>query len=105
MDRSGHLAASSSIKPENGVAIDDESFREYQSNPNIPADAKALAALLRSSGVSDYDPKVINQLLDFMHSMFSAVLGASLLKDERNRRIKTDQLCFLLFCPYHRIPY
>lgn len=70
MDRSGHLAASGAVKPDSAAIIDDERLREYQNNPNVPADAKALAVLLRSSGVTDYDPKVINLLLDFMHRMF-----------------------------------
>ena len=69
MDRSGHYAPPTGLRAsENG--IDDERFREYQNNPNIPADAKALASLLCSTGVTDYDPKVINQLLDFMHRTF-----------------------------------
>lgn len=73
MDKSGHLAASGVIKPETSSTIDDEKLREYQANPNVPADAKALATLLRSSGVTDYDPKIINQLLDFMHRTFLSI--------------------------------
>lgn len=34
-----------------------------------PRDAKVMAAILQEMGVSDYDPKVINQMLEFLHSM------------------------------------
>ncbi len=34
----------------------------------VPMDAKIVALLLKSMGVEDYEPRVINQLLEFMNS-------------------------------------
>jgi hypothetical protein len=67
MDKSGVPSSAPIVKSESGLSQEDERIREFQNNPNVPADAKVMALLLRSSGVTDYDPKIINQLLDFMH--------------------------------------
>jgi hypothetical protein len=67
MDKASSSSSASSVKTESGLSQEDERIREFQNNPNVPADAKVMALLLRSSGVTDYDPKIINQLLDFMH--------------------------------------
>jgi hypothetical protein len=36
-------------------------------SPNYPKDAKILALILKSMGIEDFEPRVIVQLLDFMH--------------------------------------
>lgn len=71
MDKRGSGGVPASVKQETPITEADERLREYQNNPDVPAEAKAMAVLLRSSGVTDYDPKIINQLLDFMHRMFT----------------------------------
>jgi transcription initiation factor TFIID subunit 9B len=38
-----------------------------QNNPDVPRDAKLIAHILESMGVEEYEPRVINQLLEFMH--------------------------------------
>lgn len=70
MDKFTPIGSSTTIKPELGQAEDDERFREFHNDPNVPQDAKVIAGLLRSSGIPDYDPKVINQILDFMHRTY-----------------------------------
>lgn len=36
---------------------------------DVPKDAKVMALLLKSINITDYEPKVINQLMEFMHRM------------------------------------
>lgn len=45
----------------------------------FPEDVHAMAKILRSSGVSDCEPAVVNQLLEFMHRYVCEVLADSLL--------------------------
>jgi len=78
MDKSAQSGANPIVKTETGLSEEDERVRDYQNNPNIPADAKSIALLLRSSGITNYDPKIINQLLDFMHRMSSPYATLSL---------------------------
>lgn len=37
-------------------------------NVNMPRDAQVIAHLLHSQGIEDYQPRVINQLLEFQYS-------------------------------------
>ncbi|ELR11198.1 transcription initiation factor iid, 31kd subunit protein [Acanthamoeba castellanii str. Neff] len=45
----------------------------------FPEDVHSIAKILRSSGVSDCEPAVVNQLLEFMHRYVCEVLADSLL--------------------------
>jgi len=45
----------------------------------VPEDLLSIANILRSSGVHDCEPAVVNQLLEFMHRYVSEVLADSLL--------------------------
>jgi hypothetical protein len=35
----------------------------------VPRDAKIIALILKSMGVQEYEPRVLHQFLEFMHSM------------------------------------
>lgn len=53
---------------------DDSSLQELFSQPNIPRDAKVVALILKSMGVEHYEPRVVNQLLEFIHRYTTEVL-------------------------------
>jgi hypothetical protein len=42
---------------------------ELLNNNEVPLDAKIMALIVKSMGVEDYEPRVINLLLEFMHRM------------------------------------
>lgn len=53
----------------------------------VPKDALYIDAILRSMGVREYEPKVVNQLLEFMHRKPSdkfLILSKSLLFHKKN---------------------
>lgn len=37
---------------------------------HVPKDAQVIVAILRDMGISDYEPRVINQLLEFTYRTF-----------------------------------
>jgi transcription initiation factor TFIID subunit 9B len=39
---------------------------------DLPQDAKIVIEILKSMGVEDYEPRVVNQLLEFMYSESNA---------------------------------
>lgn len=41
---------------------------------DVPRDAKAMDLILKSMGVEEYEPRVINQLLEFYHRYVTEVL-------------------------------
>lgn len=36
----------------------------------IPKDAQVIVSIMKDMGITDYDPKVINQLLEFSYRKF-----------------------------------
>lgn len=46
-----------------------ERERSKQTNPNkhIPKDAQVIMSILKELGITDYEPRVINQLLEFTY--------------------------------------
>jgi len=46
-------------------------------NDNVPNDAKQMAVLLTTMGIKQWEPRVINQLLEFMHRYVSEILTDS----------------------------
>jgi hypothetical protein len=40
---------------------------ELLSSPDVPQDAKLIVLILKSMGVTQYDPAVVVQLLEFTH--------------------------------------
>ena len=44
--------------------------RVSQEVSDLPKDANTIVAILKDMGVTDYEPKVINQLLEFTYSKF-----------------------------------
>lgn len=37
---------------------------------SAPKDAQVMAAILKEMGVNEYEPRVINQMLEFSYSMY-----------------------------------
>lgn len=48
------------------LSEEDERERLFLSS-DVPKDAKVISLLLKSINITDYEPKVINQLMEFMH--------------------------------------
>lgn len=55
-------------------------------NEALPRDAKVMAQLLKSMGVEEYQPRVLNQLLEFMYRYVSEVLHDGLMYAEHAGR-------------------
>ncbi|KAG4074214.1 hypothetical protein HA402_015517 [Bradysia odoriphaga] len=53
-----------------------ERDRSKQSNPNkhIPKDAQVIMSILKELGITDYEPRVINQLLEFTYRYVTCIL-------------------------------
>ena len=56
-----------------------------------PKDAQVIASILKEMGVNEYEPRVINQLLDFSYSKFACYRAVSVFNLFRN-------LSSLLYC-------
>eukprot|EP01102_Stenamoeba_stenopodia_P005848 TRINITY_DN16561_c0_g1_i1.p1 TRINITY_DN16561_c0_g1~~TRINITY_DN16561_c0_g1_i1.p1 ORF type:complete len:200 (+),score=59.21 TRINITY_DN16561_c0_g1_i1:153-752(+) len=69
---------------------DMKNLDELLKSPNLPRDAKIVALILSSMGISDYEPKVLNQLLELMHRYTTEVLQDSLLYAEHSGRSDLD---------------
>lgn len=39
-------------------------------DPEVPRDAKVMSMILKSMGVDQYEPRVVNQILEFMYSTY-----------------------------------
>jgi len=65
---------------------DVKNLDELLKNPNLPRDAKVVALILSSMGISEYEPKVLNQLLELMHRYTTEVLHDALLYSEHAGR-------------------
>lgn len=55
-------------------------------NGELPRDARVMAQLLKSMGVDEYQPRVLNQLLEFMYRYVSEVLQDGLMYAEHAGR-------------------
>lgn len=49
-----------------------ERERSKQTNPNkhIPKDAQVIMSILKELGITEYEPRVINQLLEFTYRKY-----------------------------------
>lgn len=45
---------------------------------HIPKDAQVIMSILKELGVSDYEPRVINQLLEFTYRMYRILISMCL---------------------------
>lgn len=52
-----------------------------QAGDELPRDAQVIAALLKSMGVQEWEPRVINQLMEFMYTYVSDVVNDSKVLD------------------------
>lgn len=48
---------------------------KHAADQPLPADATAIRNILKTMGVEAHEPRVMNQLLDFMYSYVSGVLS------------------------------
>jgi hypothetical protein len=48
---------------------------ELLSSPDVPQDAKLIVLILKSMGVTQYDPAVVVQLLEFTHRNLNMTFG------------------------------
>lgn len=67
-----------------------ERDRSKLSNPNkhIPKDAQVIMSILKELGISDYEPRVINQLLEFTYRKYS----------DKTITSSADGFTYCLFC-------
>ncbi|XXQ39156.1 Transcription initiation factor TFIID subunit 9 [Plasmodiophora brassicae] len=56
----------------------------------VPRDAICIDAILRSMGVVEYEPKIVNQLLEFMHRHVLEILGDAQMYQQHSGRQKID---------------
>eukprot|EP01104_Vermistella_antarctica_P001310 TRINITY_DN11366_c0_g1_i1.p1 TRINITY_DN11366_c0_g1~~TRINITY_DN11366_c0_g1_i1.p1 ORF type:complete len:172 (+),score=41.79 TRINITY_DN11366_c0_g1_i1:112-627(+) len=59
-------------------------------NFDVPRDAKTIALILASMGVEEYEPRVVNQLLEFMYRYSSEVFQDALVYSEHAGKPKID---------------
>ncbi|KAJ3161762.1 Transcription initiation factor TFIID subunit 9B [Geranomyces michiganensis] len=63
------------INPETAALLTAAAAHGRQDAVQLPRDAKLVSLLLQSMGVQDYEPRVVPQLLEFMHRYVLDVLG------------------------------
>jgi hypothetical protein len=44
---------------------------QAQSKDQVPRDSRVMQLILQAAGVEDYEPKVVQQLLEFAHRKYS----------------------------------
>merc|ERR1712137_650280 len=59
-------------------------------NAEVPKDAKVIALILESMGVQEYEPRVINQFLEFMYRYVADVLQDAKIYSEHANRDKIE---------------
>jgi transcription initiation factor TFIID subunit 9B len=53
---------------------------------DVPRDAKIVALILKSMGVEEYQPRVLNQFLEFMYRYVSEILQDASIYAEHSGR-------------------
>lgn len=48
---------------------------------HIPKDAQVIASIMKDMGITDYEPKVINQLLEFTYRTYIYCQDKSILSE------------------------
>lgn len=62
----------------------------------LPRDAKVVAGILSSMGVDDYEPRVLNQLLEFIYRYVSEVLeDAKVYAAHANKQVRTVHMIYV----------
>jgi len=57
---------------------------------DLPRDAKVVALILKSMGVEDYEPRVLNQFLEFLHRYTTDVLQDAQVFCEHSNKTEID---------------
>ncbi|KAI9032684.1 transcription initiation factor IID, 31kD subunit-domain-containing protein [Phycomyces nitens] len=70
------------------MAIESHAFQKQQQTR--PRDARIIALILQSLGVEDYDPKVVQQLLEFAHRYTTDVFQDALIYAEHAAKSDLD---------------
>ena len=68
------MAASNEVKSESKSDVKSSAKSANAANATLPKDGQAMVAILKDMGVSEFEPKVINQLLDFSYRYATNVL-------------------------------
>ncbi|OAD76263.1 hypothetical protein PHYBLDRAFT_16454 [Phycomyces blakesleeanus NRRL 1555(-)] len=71
------------------MAIESHTFQKQQQQTR-PRDARIIALILQSLGVEDYDPKVVQQLLEFAHRYTTDVFQDALVYAEHAAKSDLD---------------
>lgn len=66
-----------------------------QVNPanDVPKDAKLVAHILKSMGVEEYEPRVVNQLLEFMYRKQNETIEVILQRLRWRCNTRSTSLC------------
>lgn len=83
-----------------------------QLDKNMPKDAQIMASMLRDMGVAEWEPRVINQLLEFSYNYVTTILDEAKMLSTHARKKNIDvedvQLAVQMYtdknvtCPPHR---
>lgn len=82
------MTEAQNISASNGGNLEKET--ELLNSDNVPLDAKIMALIIKSMGVKEYEPRVINLLLEFMHRYVSEVFQDALLFSEHANKQAVD---------------
>eukprot|EP01117_Protostelium_nocturnum_P010282 TRINITY_DN3698_c0_g1_i2.p1 TRINITY_DN3698_c0_g1~~TRINITY_DN3698_c0_g1_i2.p1 ORF type:complete len:195 (-),score=60.76 TRINITY_DN3698_c0_g1_i2:22-606(-) len=63
---------------------------EHSLGDQIPLEAKQMESILKSMGVQDYDPRVVNQLMELTHRYVSDLLKSSSIYSQHAGKIEVD---------------
>ena len=64
----------------------------------VPKDARVMISILKDMGISDFEPRVVNQLLEFSYRYVSTIL-----EDSKVRIFLEKLLLILSFFPAYKI--
>jgi len=63
---------------------------EIVKNQDVPRDAKLIGLILKAMGVEEFQPRVINQFLEFMHRYVTEVLQDAVVYSEHSNKTELD---------------
>ena len=81
-------AAGGSAVP--GGSSDGKSAAAANAQKPLPKDAQVMVAILKDMGITDYEPRVINQMLEFSYRYTTEVLEEAKLYSNHARKKQID---------------
>ncbi len=82
--------ANPEIKTEGRSVGEGQSSSNNKKSAPLPKDAQVMAAVLKDMGVADYDPRVLNQLLEFSYRYVTNVLEDARCVSAHARKKQVD---------------